>query len=120
MPLPPAFDRAFIPTGLRRDGAAMMRIRPSARLITAPARVCFSLGRNAPFSSNRTVQRRQQGLDLAKFCRALMAGPVDRAQQQPQPDFLRHGCKGLGVNAHASKPLASKPECGERRSRSAR
>src|SRR4051812_17823654 len=40
--------------------------------------------------SRGPVQRRQQGLDLAKFRRPLMTETVDRTQQEPQPDFLRH------------------------------
>ena len=55
------------------------------------------------------VQRRQQGLDLAEFRRPFMTDAIDRAQQQPQPDFLRQRGKGLRVEGLASKVLASNP-----------
>ena len=65
----------------------------------APARVCFSLdaARNRPFPPPRPLQRRQQRLDLAEFGRPLMAETIDRALQQPDPDFLGDGGKGLEI-----------------------
>jgi hypothetical protein len=43
------------------------------------------------------VQNRQQSFNLAKFRRSLMTEPIDRTQQQPNPDFPGHRCKGLGI-----------------------
>jgi len=54
------------------------------------------------------VQDRQQSLDLAKFRRAFMTEPIDGAQQQPQPDLLRHRGKdpcieNAGIHAAACR-----------------
>ena len=38
----------------------------------------------------------EQGFDLAKFRRALVAGPVDRALEQPQADLLGQTGKSPG------------------------
>jgi hypothetical protein len=39
--------------------------------------------------SRCAVEAREQGFRLAKFRRPLMTEPVNRTQQQTQPDFLR-------------------------------
>src|SRR6266436_8160145 len=49
----------------------------------------------------RAVEGRQQGLDLAKFGRALMTDAIDRPVQQPKPDLLRDRRKGLGIESGA-------------------
>ncbi len=64
-------------------------MRPFWMLMTAPASVCFSAGRPAPrfFPARGLVQRLQQRLNLAEFRRPFVAGAVDGAQQQSDPDF---------------------------------
>ena len=83
--------------------------RPSVRLISAPARVCFSLA--ASPDRHGLVQCRQQGFDLAEFGRSLMADAIDGAQQQPQPDLLGQGGKreGLERRTPALRRIAAIP-----------
>ena len=50
---------------------------------------------------NGPVQHRQQCFDLAEFRRPLMTGPVNRALEQPKPDFLGQTGKRASVEAKA-------------------
>ena len=55
-----------------------------------------------PFAiRNGPVQHRQQRFDLAEFRRPLVTGPVNRALEQPKPDFLGQPGKGAGVESEA-------------------
>ena len=66
--------------------------RPGQRLFQP----CLTLAiRNGP------VQHRQQRFDLAEFRRPLMTGPVNRALEQPKPDFLGQTGKGARVESEA-------------------
>src|SRR5215475_11561639 len=48
---------------------------------------------------NCTIDGRKESLDLAEFRGAFMATSIDRALEQPQPDFLRQRCEGARVVA---------------------
>src|ERR1700704_4860624 len=60
-----------------------------------------ALSQHALALRNGPIQRRQQGLGLAKFRRPLMADAVDGAHQQPKPDFLRQTNKAGGIESKA-------------------
>ena len=52
------------------------------------------------------VQCRQQRFDLAEFRRSLVTDPVDRALEQPQPDFLGQTGESAGIEAEARGVIA--------------
>ena len=87
----------------RRGGAGWIRIRPLARLIAAPARVCFSL--DWPSAIARSSGR-QQG---SRSCRVppepSCPHAVDRAPEQPQANLLGQSA----ANARASIAAARRP-----------
>ena len=55
---------------------------------------------------NGPVKDRQQRLDLAEFRRPLVTGPVNRALEQPKPDFLGQTGKGASVESEARGIIA--------------
>src|ERR1700723_3480054 len=61
---------------------------------------------------NHAVQCRQQGFNLAEFGRPLMAEPLDRAQQQPKADLLRHADKSVKVEYRRIESFGVSPRLG--------
>ena len=53
--------------------------------------------------AHRLIERGQQGFDLAEFRRPFVPERVDGPQQEPQPDFLRQGGEGCGLETASAR-----------------
>src|ERR1700730_13662267 len=95
----------------RRGGAGSMRIRPSIRLTSAPARVCFSLGRRPAACSATAPSNADSKVSIL---------PSSADPSVPTRSIARLSSRSRISSGMAAKALASNPERGAWRSLSAR